>query len=99
MCQKISIMLCGKRRLRNSNLCPWQRRLLGYTACLILTFTLIIHSVVSQQVNHDDNIAQESSDTSVRVPAPRMFDQTDDQYSYSSGTDLMADESVDNTER
>ena len=44
---------------------------------------------------HDDNIAQESLDTSVRVKAPRAFSDLIDQKSYLEGKDLMADESVD----
>ena len=57
---------------------------------------LLIHSVSSVEM-HDDNIAQESLDTSVRVKAPREFSDLIDQTSYLEGKDLMADESVDIT--
>ena len=54
---------------------------------------LVIHSVVHSQIIHDDNIAQESSNSEVRVQV-RMLDEPEEQYSYLSGKDLMADETV-----
>ena len=64
------------------------------TAFLCLSFLLIIHSV-NPQIIHDDNIAQESSNSDIRVEVRMLPEQTDDQQSYLSGKDLMADETVE----
>ena len=89
MCQKISLIMYNKTRHRNGNCVSWLWWLTSIPlACL--SFMLIIHSVNSQII-HNDNIAQESSDSTLQVQV-RMLDGTDDQYSYLTGKDLMADE-------
>ena len=95
MCQnKISCKMFTKTRHRNAHfLCSklgLKRSIELFSVCSFL----LIHSVSSVEI-HDDNIAQESLDTSVRVKAPRAFSDLIDQTSYLEGKDLMADESVD----
>ena len=98
MCQTLTVMMYNKTRHRKfENVCSWLLWWLNSAAFIFLSFLLIIHSV-HPQIIHDDNIAQESSNSEVRVQVRMLDEEPDDQYSYLSGKDLMADEAV-NTDR
>lgn len=95
MCQnKIPCKMFTKTRHRNAHLLCSELGLKRSIKLFSVCSFLLIHSVSSIEM-HDDNIAQESLDTSVRVKAPRAFSDLIDQTSYLEGKDLMADESVD----
>ena len=95
MCQnKIPCKMFTKTRHRNAHLLCSELGLKRSIKLFSVCSFLLIHSVSSVEI-HDDNIAQESLDTSVRVAAPRAFSDLIDQKSYLEGKDLMADESAD----
>ena len=57
-----------------------------------MSFILAIHPVDSQIIS-SENIQQEKGASDVSIES-RMIKEGDEQYSYLTGTDLMADESL-----
>ena len=96
MCQLKSYMMYDttRRSHRNKNMVSWLWWFKNSETFIIMLLTLLIIHSVHSQIIHDDNIAQESSGTEIRVKAPRLVEEPDDRYSYLAGKDLMADETV-----